>query len=377
MAGMTAAVLGRVLPRAAAADLAARSSSPSPFPAGHVVDVRATSVEELERISVGWDVRHVQLHEGRCRSRHVSLHTARMQVCFEAWSLGTMKIGRPPAGTVTFLVPAGGSGSCRIQGRPVAAGEVVMLREGDEFDYRSAGPSALVSVSLERVTLEAHVRESFGRHLGELRLLGRLSGFRTHHVALTRLCRALAARAATHPGFLRNRLLAGRLEKRLVKILFARFASPREMDAPTRGRALARRAEVWLRQNLAEPPSIAELCAALNSSERTLHEAFRAHLGATPKAYLKTLRLNAARHDLLRARRSTRVTDVALDWGFVHFGWFSQDYRRLFGETPSQTLLRGRVDGERGQAATHSKGGRSGLHVGLAGGRDAAFALGA
>jgi len=43
------------------------------------------------------------------------------------------------------------------------------------------------------------------------------------------------------------------------------------------------------------------------------------------------------------------VTDVALDWGFLHFGWFSQDYRRLFGETPSQTLHRGRVDaGARG-----------------------------
>ena len=38
------------------------------------------------------------------------------------------------------------------------------------------------------------------------------------------------------------------------------------------------------------------------------------------------------------------MTDVALAWGFVHFGWFSQDYRRLFGETPSQTLHRGRVD---------------------------------
>ena len=150
------------------------------------------------------------------------------------------------------------------------------------------------------------------------------------------------------------------------------------MDAPSGGRALARRAEAWLRQNLAEPPSIAELCAALNSSERTLHEAFREHLGATPKAYLKTLRLNAAHHDLLRARPSTRVTDVALDWGFVHFGWFSQDYRRLFAETPSQTLRRARVDRGRGRVSADAKGARSGLRqVGFAGGRDAAFALGA
>jgi transcriptional regulator GlxA family with amidase domain len=119
-----------------------------------------------------------------------------------------------------------------------------------------------------------------------------------------------------------------------------------EERSPYRGRALALRAEAWLRQNLAEPPTIARLCAALGVSERTLHEAFRRHLDATPKAYAKTLRLNAARRDLLRGAAERRVTDVALDWGFAHFGWFSQDYRRLFGETPSQTLHRGPASGE-------------------------------
>ena len=41
-----------------------------------------------------------------------------------------------------------------------------------------------------------------------------------------------------------------------------------------------------------------------------------------------------------QAASGMRVTDVALDYGFLHFGWFSQDYRRLFGETPRQTLQR-------------------------------------
>jgi len=89
----------------------------------------------------------------------------------------------------------------------------------------------------------------------------------------------------------------------------------------------------------------------VNVSERTLHAAFRENLGTTPKAYLKMLRLNSAHHDLLRGGARTRVTDVALDWGFVHFGWFSQDYRRLFGETPSQTLHRARAEATRRDAA--------------------------
>jgi AraC family ethanolamine operon transcriptional activator len=254
-----------------------------------------------------------------------------------------LKMGRPPRGAVTFLVPLGTGESQRIQRRPVAAGEVVALFDGDELDYRSAGPARLLSVSIERPALEGHVRRLLGRHLGELRLQGRLKGLRTEHAALRRFGREVAARAAAHPRLLRDPGLAGSLERKLVKLLLSGFDAPRGDEAPSRSRALARKAEAWLRGNLAEPPTIAALCAAVDACERTLHEAFREHLATTPKAYLKTLRLNAARHDLLRGDPGKRVTDVALDWGFLHFGWFSQDYRRLFGETPSRTLLRGRV----------------------------------
>ena len=115
-----------------------------------------------------------------------------------------------------------------------------------------------------------------------------------------------------------------------------------------------------------EPPTIAALCEVVNVSERTLHAAFRENLGTTPKAYLKTLRLNTAHHDLLRAGARTRVTDVALDWGFVHFGWFSQDYRRLFGETPSQTLHRARAEAARREACEPEPGGRTPASTGVA-----------
>ena len=110
--------------------------------------------------------------------------------------------------------------------------------------------------------------------------------------------------------------------------------------ATSRRQMLASEAEAWLRQNLAAPLTIADVCQAVKASERTLHSAFRERLGTTPKLHLKALRLQAARRELLRGLPGTRITDVALNWGFLHFGWFSQDYRRLFGETPRQTLRR-------------------------------------
>jgi AraC family ethanolamine operon transcriptional activator len=309
-----------------------------------VVDLRVSRAEELEATLAGEDVRYAQLGTGRCQCRLVALQTAHLQLRYEAWSLALLRTGRAPREAVTFLVALDRCGSVRIQGRPAEAGEVFVLLGGEESDCRSTGPARLASVTFERAALEDRVRDLLDRHLGELRLQGRLQGLRADATLLRGICLEVAARAAAYPRPLRDTGFLRALETRLVRALFAGLGPPASAETPCRSRALAWRAEAWLRQNLAEPPTIARLCQALEASERTLHEAFRQHLDTTPKAYLKTLRLNAARHDLVKPRDTTRVTDVALDWGFLHFGWFSQDYRRLFGETPRETLERGRGD---------------------------------
>ncbi|MCG8516585.1 MAG: helix-turn-helix domain-containing protein [Pseudomonadales bacterium] len=91
-------------------------------------------------------------------------------------------------------------------------------------------------------------------------------------------------------------------------------------------------------------PSVADLCAVTGVSERTLQYAFRSAMQLPPVAYLRTLRLNRVRADLLAAKPShTTVTGSAMHWGFIHLGEFSRDYRRLFGERPSQTLARSSI----------------------------------
>jgi AraC family ethanolamine operon transcriptional activator len=69
--------------------------------------------------------------------------------------------------------------------------------------------------------------------------------------------------------------------------------------------------------------------------------AFKQGLGMTPMAYVKGLRLYHVHRELWRAKISdTRVSDVANAWGFWHMGQFAADYRKLFGELPSDTLTR-------------------------------------
>jgi AraC family ethanolamine operon transcriptional activator len=86
-------------------------------------------------------------------------------------------------------------------------------------------------------------------------------------------------------------------------------------------------------------PYVSELCATANVSERTLQYAFQNIMGMSPLTYLNRLRLHRSRDELRKATSdSTTVTDVALNWGFWHFGEFSRFYKNCFGELPSTTL---------------------------------------
>jgi len=88
-------------------------------------------------------------------------------------------------------------------------------------------------------------------------------------------------------------------------------------------------------------PYLSELCKASNVSERTLQYAFHDIMGMSPLTYLHRLRLHRARDELRAAMSdSTSVTDVALNWGFWHFGEFSRAYKNCFDELPSATLRR-------------------------------------
>jgi AraC family ethanolamine operon transcriptional activator len=105
-----------------------------------------------------------------------------------------------------------------------------------------------------------------------------------------------------------------------------------------------RRALEYLRTADVSRASVAHLCRVARVSERTLRYAFRDELDLSPLAFLRRSRLHAARRELMNAEGAVpRVTDVANRQGFLELGRFAADYRRLFGELPSETLAHRRA----------------------------------
>ena len=93
----------------------------------------------------------------------------------------------------------------------------------------------------------------------------------------------------------------------------------------------------YIDQNLKQVIDVEELSAVSNMSVRSIYNAFSKSFSVTPKCYIKQRKLQQLRADL-QSGRGRNVTEVALDYGFVHLGRFSSDYRKLFGELPSETL---------------------------------------
>jgi len=87
------------------------------------------------------------------------------------------------------------------------------------------------------------------------------------------------------------------------------------------------------------PLTTAALATQCHISVRTLQEGFRRHLGMSPMAYLRTVRLRRAHRDLRSAYPShVTVASIAHRWGFSHLGRFAAAHKAMFGETPLQVL---------------------------------------
>jgi AraC-like DNA-binding protein len=119
-----------------------------------------------------------------------------------------------------------------------------------------------------------------------------------------------------------------------------RAVKPEIVADGTRSRAV-RGALAFIESRAHVSLRLADLCSATGVGARTIEYGFQAFYDIAPMTYVKYLRLNRARRDLVRAGASApSVKSHAEVWGFRHMGQFAKDYKVLFGENPSTTLVR-------------------------------------
>ena len=105
--------------------------------------------------------------------------------------------------------------------------------------------------------------------------------------------------------------------------------------------ARLRAAVEYIHAHAAEPVTVQELSEVAGLSVRSVQESFRRVFDVSPLTYLREVRLDRVRGELLELDPQAGVVgDVARRWGFAHLGRFSAAYAARFGEYPKQTLRR-------------------------------------
>lgn len=341
---------------------------------------RSADVNEHASFLSDWRQEYDQLSSGAFTGlvRELWLDSPPLQVFHEFTGQQTSQCCQPWPGSVWFGIPDGSAcGSLHFSGRLQGDDRLrvlMMARAEDGFTLRTPPGFGIYGIVVGEAWL-ATCFEALGCPLDE-RAGVRVTPLTVpDHAELCRVIECLLALAGSGAAAADDTVSSTgappsrdlhtlcTLTGQLLQQLAAGLGSGRSAGM---GSASRRQLSVVLQARaLAIDPlnsllSVEDLGQRLGLTPRTLHNHFLKTVGGSPAEFLRAVRLNACRRRLLDAVTDRlTVQDVAAQWGFFHMGRFSQAYRDLFGELPSQTLRSSRVlaDSVSADATTAAAGG--------------------
>src|SRR6185503_10469176 len=290
-----------------------------------------------------WKQRYVQLSPGTMRSTLTEATAGRVHL-FRKWmSERVVQQGHLPAGQICFALLNGrATGVSRMQGHELREDVLFLLRSGEEFTIQRANGMELLALTCQA--------EDFLRLLDERpwpqpakAMLSR-QAVRVPAGALQRVRHQLFGmleqpepRHSTFPGFSGDvAVLTGLFES--LRTLFGHAAGVHETLSSASAAFIVAECHRIIAASDETPLDIEALCQRLRTSRRSLQNGFRQIADTTPVEYLRGLRLNLVRARLMSTRQAQlSVSQAAADQGFGHLSHFTERYKALFGELPSQT----------------------------------------
>jgi AraC family transcriptional regulator, ethanolamine operon transcriptional activator len=224
--------------------------------------------------------------------------------------------------------------------------DFVVLPPGSDFTIASCGIHRWMSITMPVGLFETFAVETGRKHLAWVE---------KEKCVISppgQLLKCLTAVAASTAVLIREKQTStphGFCVARLLEALIAAIAGlNNELCLPTEKSRLSShtvaKALKYARDQKWGGLQVAELALATDVTSRTLLRTFRQQLGVGPASYLKLRQLNMVRRALRgKCEPSGNVTNIMSEHGVTEFGRFASEYKALFGERPSETVARSRV----------------------------------
>ncbi|MTJ82319.1 MAG: HTH-type transcriptional regulator EutR [Telmatospirillum sp.] len=296
-----------------------------------------------------WQQLYDQLESGRFRGELTEILFDGIQFYREYTSLSLRQSCMVWPGAFWFGIPGASGETGSIGRKTIGAREIAVCPGGKEFELSTPNEYYIHGVVLSHGALEKHA-SMFQNSERMFEMLSGTSALTVQSRKREDISRYIQQTLAWygqcepdqrhHPQV--GKVISHNLMTSMVSMLEDAHPVAEDKAASRIGyEALIRKARNYPFEQQSEPVTVLDLCNALKVSRRTLQNAFRQTLGIGPNAWLKIIRLNAVRRELISPYSQQKtVTDAAMQWGFWHLSQFAIDYRRLFKENPSETLNR-------------------------------------
>jgi len=319
---------------------------PNPFLIRHQFD----DIDDFSQTARAWNLNIDQLEPGKFKADLLQFGTSDVMVAHADFYPGTYQRGEPPAGLNTFAILADPLCHLTWRRKKIPANAVMAFPPGAELDAVSQGGRFEIFTLSFTDELLADVCQSLGFR-EEKKLLTAKGTIAVKPQVMNELrlfLHQISSELREVPTKLETASLTYELEFDLTRSLLTALSCSRE-KMPRRHfrmRDIAlKRVEDYLEAFPNLPHTVRDICRVASVSERTLEYAFRERFGISPKSYLLAKRFNGVRRELNNCDPvSTTITNLATQWGFWHMSQFAADYKRLFGELPSETIGKKRLE---------------------------------
>ncbi len=303
-----------------------------------------------------WQQHYEQLSAGRFEGLLEDLRFDQLQVFRETTNQSVLQDGCARSGHVTVGLADFDAGRASFCGHQLDPDTPIGIQSDVPFQLVTAPRMQLVGISIPSTALQALAARVDGPELaGEAWQVPRTCVLRAlgprrqelQHLTASALTLGQQAPNLLGPAAARRTLGLALADAVLQCFRPEHVVADLPTCASSRQR-IVRLAREYMQAHAESVITVPDLCDAAHTSRRALQYAFEDLLQVSPITYLRCMRLNRARRDLLRQASQGvgagggGVGDVAARWGFWHLSRFAGDYRALFGELPSATLGQGK-----------------------------------
>ena len=302
------------------------------FPNGLYVHSPLLNIENVHYYAKGWDVelKHVK-KKHPLTIQLDAMHTPHIQLSSAHYSAPFLMRGASPKNCIFFSYVQT-QGVINFQNKNFHSYELIVTSDTDEIDLVLSQKNSIYTLAIEKNYFSNQFFHYFGKAFEEVIKYKTIRLHQDMH--------------QTFLSFLHswNKLFTDAIsitngEEKLIQTFFDFLDVQRE--SKKKSNLVIKQAREYIEQSLLYNYKLTEMAQSLGISQRTLEYNFQHALGMSPKNYMQLLKLHKIHQELLFAAKhheNIKISDVARKYNYFHMGHFTAEYKKLFTQTPSETL---------------------------------------